>query len=209
MARYDLPRIRERQRFLVKDAGFNAIYASDLAAMEQLARLIGDDAGHFARRRKRVVDGMLKLMYDDERHAFFDVQEPGARRIGIATPSIFFPLMAEEVPASIAQAVVDAHFDRAGEFGVPYPLPSVDQRDPSFCRAETPFLWRGPTWAVNNWFVYHALKKRGMVRQAEALRTSLWGLVERSGFREYYDPFTGQGHGALDFTWSGLLVDMV
>lgn len=34
---------------------------------------------------------------------------------------------------------------------------------------------------------------------------SLWGLIERSGFREYYEPFTGQRFGARDFTWSGLL----
>jgi hypothetical protein len=33
-------------------------------------------------------------------------------------------------------------------------------------------------------------------------------LVEKSGFREYYDPVTGEGHGAREFTWSGLLVDM-
>jgi hypothetical protein len=32
--------------------------------------------------------------------------------------------------------------------------------------------------------------------------------VARSGFREYYDPCTGEGFGAREFTWSGLLVDM-
>lgn len=41
--------------------------------------------------------------------------------------------------------------------------------------------------------------------RAENLRRSLWGLIERSGFREYYEPFTGQRFGARDFTWSGLL----
>jgi hypothetical protein len=33
-------------------------------------------------------------------------------------------------------------------------------------------------------------------------------LVQQSGFREYYDPLTGQGHGAANFTWPGLLLDM-
>jgi hypothetical protein len=40
------------------------------------------------------------------------------------------------------------------------------------------------------------------------LRRALESLIERSGFREYYDPFTGEGHGAREFTWSGLLIDM-
>jgi hypothetical protein len=81
-------------------------------------------------------------------------------------------------------------------------------REPAFFPNETPFIWRGPTWAVINWFLYHALKKRGFTQQANTLRRSLWTLVERSGFREYYNPFTGEGLGALEFTWSGLLIDM-
>ena len=31
--------------------------------------------------------------------------------------------------------------------------------------------------------------------------------VERHGFREYYNPLTGHGLGARDFSWSTLLVD--
>jgi hypothetical protein len=49
---------------------------------------------------------------------------------------------------------------------------------------------------------------RGFNAQAQQLYQSLCGLAVRSGFREYYDPFSGAGQGAKDFTWSGLLVDM-
>jgi glycogen debranching enzyme len=207
--RYDLPRIRQRARFLVKDAGFNAIYAADLAAMEKLARLIGDDATHFAQRRRRVVESMLRLMYDEKEQAFFDVQEPGSRKLRIATPTIFFPLALEEVPQEIARAVIDAHFNRVDQFRAPWPMPSLERRDAAFFAGETPFIWRGPTWAFINWFLHRMLKERGFDAHADVLRHSLQELVQRSGFREYYDPFTGEGHGARDFTWSGLLVDMV
>ena len=206
--RYELPRIRQRGKFLVKDAGMNAIYAADLAAMEKLARLIGDDDAHFARRRQRVVDSMLHLLYDEEAAAFFDVQEPGSRKLRIVTPTVLFPLVAEGIPDEIVRAVVARHLDREDGFHTPWPLPSVEPRDPAFCPGETPFLWRGPTWAFNNWFLYRALKSRSFDSHAARLRHSLAGLVARSGFREYYDPYTGQGHGARDFTWSGLLIDM-
>jgi len=33
-------------------------------------------------------------------------------------------------------------------------------------------------------------------------------LLKQSGLREYYDPLTGQGHGANGFTWGGLVLDM-
>lgn len=208
LSRYELPRIRQRGQFLVKDAGMNAIYAADLAAMEKLARLIGDDDAHFAHRRRRVVDSMLRVLYDEAAAAFFDVQEPGSRKLRIVTPTVLFPLAAEELPDEIVHTLVARHLGRDGTLQAPWPLPSVDLREPAFYAGETPFLWRGPTWAFNNWFLYHALKARGFGDHAARLRQSLAGLAGRSGFREYYDPYTGEGHGARDFTWSGLLIDM-
>ena len=206
--RYDLGRIRQRGKFLVKDVGFNAIYAVDLHCMEKLALLAGDDPAVFRERRERLLASMIKLMYDEKAAAFFDVQEPGSRRLPILTPTIFFPLAIEELEQKFAAPVLEAHFDNASEFGAPLPIPSVEMRDPAFFGGETPFLWRGPTWAPTNWFLYHALKKRGFGERAERLRKSLSELVRRSGFREYYDPISGEGHGARGFTWSGLLLDM-
>ena len=31
-------------------------------------------------------------------------------------------------------------------------------------------------------------------------------LVARAGFREYFDPLTGEGLGARDFSWSASLI---
>jgi len=36
----------------------------------------------------------------------------------------------------------------------------------------------------------------------------VWALIEQSGLCEYYNPLTGEGYGAEEFTWSGLLIDM-
>jgi glycogen debranching enzyme len=206
--RYDLAHIRRRARFLVKDAGINALYAWDLECMERLAPHAGDDPAIFAQRRRRVRQSMLELMYDEQDAAFYDLREPGSEKIRVRTPTIFFPL-ALQIEQHIAERVLEAHFDRPDEFGAPLPIPSVELSDPAFFTGETPFLWRGPTWAFINWFLYHALKKRGCDERAERLRRSLWTLVGRSGFREYYNPLTGEGYGAREFTWSGLLVDML
>jgi hypothetical protein len=208
LARYHLGRIRERHRFIVKDVGFNTAYALDLGAMQELALMVGDDPKPYGQRRKRLVESMLRLMYDDRAKAFLDLQEPGSRRLPVLTSTLFFPLALEEVPDSIVRDVMAAHWDREGGFRAPWGLPTVETRDPAFHAGETPFLWRGPTWSFVNWFVHRALKSRGLDAQAKTLRDSLSGLVERSGFREYYDPFTGSGYGAQDFTWGGLLVDM-
>jgi glycogen debranching enzyme len=206
--RYDLERIRRRARWLVKDAGFNAIYAFDLEAMAKVASLAGDDPLPFVERRRRVGESMVALMYDEELCAFCDVREPGSVKIRVLTPTIFFPLIAPEMDLQIAARMLERHFDDPDGFATPFPLPSVQRRDPSFFPCETPFIWRGATWAFNNWFMYQVLKRHGFEERAERLRTSLAHAVEIGGMREYYDPYTGDGYGAVDFTWSGLLLDM-
>jgi glycogen debranching enzyme len=206
--RYDLERIKRRERWLVKDAGFNAIYAFDLEAMAKLASLAGDDPSPFVEHRRRVVESIVALMYDEELCAFCDLREPGSEKIPVITPTIFFPLIAPEVDDGIAARMLERHFDDADGFATPFPLPSVERRDPAFFAGETPFIWRGPTWAFNNWFVYQVLKRRGFDERAERLKSSLAHAVEIGGMREYYDPNTGEGYGAVDFTWSGLLLDM-
>jgi glycogen debranching enzyme len=206
--RYDLERIRQRSRFLVKDVGFNTAYALDLAAMERLAPITGDDPAPYRQRRERVARAIVEKMYDDEAAAFFDLHEPGGRPLRILTPSIFFPLALDEVDDATVERVMHAHFANEREFAAALPLPTVALCDPSFYAGETPYIWRGPMWAFPNWFLYHALKRRGYESQARRLRRALWRAVKQSGFREYYNPFTGEGYGARDFTWSGLLLDM-
>jgi len=206
--RYDMQRIRNRSRFLVKDVGFNSAYALDLAAMERLAPTPGDDPVPFAARRRRVVRSMMQLMYDEESAAFYDLDHAGNRQLRILTPSIFFPLALDEIEPAVAARVMAAHFSEPREFGTPVPLPTVAVCDPAFKPDQSPYIWRGPTWAFPNWFLYHVLKGRGYGHEASRLRAALWRAVKQSGFREYYNPFSAEGYGARDFTWSGLLLDM-
>ncbi len=34
-------------------------------------------------------------------------------------------------------------------------------------------------------------------------------MVERSGFREYFNPFTAEGYGSRDHAWSTIVLDMI
>jgi len=89
------------------------------------------------------------------------------------------------------------------------PVPSLAASERAFDARASRYLWRGPTWAVANWSLFHACRQRGFDDIALALGNSLRELVAQSGFREYYNPFTGEWCGAHDFTWSGLILDMV
>jgi hypothetical protein len=49
----------------------------------------------------------------------------------------------------------------------------------------------------------------GYTQEANKLLETVQKLIEMSDFREYYYPFSGVGYGASEFTWSGLVVDMI
>jgi GH15 family glucan-1,4-alpha-glucosidase len=63
-------------------------------------------------------------------------------------------------------------------------------------------------WVVFNRFRQRYLLEKGYRQEVHKLLLSVKKLVSKSGLREYYNPFTGEGLGAEEFTWSGLMVDM-
>jgi hypothetical protein len=209
--RYDLKKIFQARRFLVKDVLVNVLYACDLLALARLCALSGfaELRETYAARAKRTQAAILEMMYDSGRKAFFDLG-PDDRQIPVRTFTLFAPLMLPDLPKDIAEDLVTRHFqDRAG-FALPYPIPSVAADDAAFEPGENGrYLWRGPTWAAANWCLWQGLDRQGYRHEAARLTDSLRKLVELSGFREYYDPLTGVGYGAKGFTWSGLVVDML
>jgi glycogen debranching enzyme len=68
--------------------------------------------------------------------------------------------------------------------------------------------WRGPTWINSAWLVWLGLVRLGFKEEALELARRLTDLVDRSGLREYYDPYTGAGMGTMSFAWSTLAVEL-
>jgi glycogen debranching enzyme len=73
----------------------------------------------------------------------------------------------------------------------------------------TKLVWRGPVWMNTNWYLSRGLRRHGKTDLARHVEDRSAALVEKSGFREYYDPFTGEGHGAFDFSWTAVALDML
>jgi glycogen debranching enzyme len=210
LRQYDLKKIYTTNAFIVKEVCFNTLYACDLRVLSELCATVDlpEKASHYAERARKVGESILRLMYDEETAAFFDLRGKTKNQLKVLTPMCFLPMLLPEVPEAVGREMVVRHFDNADEFRSTYPMPSVAINDPSYDPNETLALWRGPTWPVLNWLLYKCLREKGFVREADALYRSVQELIEKSGFREYYHPFTGEGYGAKDFTWSALVVDM-
>lgn len=207
---YNLKTIYRKGYFIVKEVGFNTIYVQNLYAMATLADILKTpDAKHYRMLAKKVLKSMLNIMYDNNDVAFYDVYGKENRKIKVLTPTIFFPVVIPGLPESLCKKVLDHHLFNKDEFEASYPIPSVAKNSPSFNPSASLYIWRGPTWIVYNWFLYHYLKDKNYHDEAKVLINCIKSLIEKSGFREYYNPFTGEGYGATNFTWTGLIVDMM
>ena len=59
------------------------------------------------------------------------------------------------------------------------------------------------------WLLLPPMAELGYEGEAGRILHGLARAIDREGFREYYDPRTGRGHGARDFGWSTLVVDLL
>jgi hypothetical protein len=190
-----------RSEFLVEDPLFNAIWLWSTHALVEIAELIGEDAGAHRDAVARIHEGLNSRLWDGERFLPRDLRTD--RLIESRTILSLAPLLDPDLAADVARAVAaelsSAHFRGPGGLGVA----SFDMLAPEFERRR---YWRGPIWANLNWLLGRGLRQQGLVQQAEALERTTFDLVARSGMCEYFDPVTGDGLGADDFSWTAAAV---
>ncbi|EKD85496.1 MAG: hypothetical protein ACD_38C00012G0010 [uncultured bacterium] len=194
-----------RNFFWVKDVPFNAIMVENLRILSQIASKLdfGEDASFFAAEAEKIVLAMRKYMFED--NLFWPTFGENYQKIKIKTWAIFAPLFAQILTKKEAEDLVEKHLLNPREFWTEYKIPTVSIDEPSF---DPKSLWRGPVWIGTNWFIYKGLKNYGFLEIAQQIKDSSLKLLSNSGFREYFNPQTGEGLGAKNFTWGGLILDM-
>ncbi len=198
--------------FLVEDVMVNSIYADGLRALAGLCRAAGrqDDAAACEEGYRATLAALVAKSWDADGAAFWDLSGGAEHPVRVLTSSIFFPLILPDLDRSIARALVERHLLNLREFWLPYPIPSVAATEPAFDPGwKTATTWRGPTWVNVNWYLYRGLRQHGFADEAEELRRRTLAMVAASGMREFFDPLTGLGEGAVDFGWTTLALDLI
>ena len=198
-------------RFVVEDVLVNSIYAENERVLAELLAQAGDEAGaeEMGRRARRTATALVDKCYDRDAGLFFDLAGAEEEMLRTNSVSSLMPLLLPELPAPIAATLV-AHLEDPREYGAPFPVPSVAMSALSFSAEPVDKLvWRGPTWINTNWYLSRGLRRHGRTDLAEVIEDRSARLVEEHGFREYYNPLTGEGAGARDFSWTGIVLDML
>lgn len=199
-------------RFIVEDVLVNTIYAENQRVLGDLLQRVGDATGaaEWHERARATTAALVDKCYDPDAGLFFDLA--GAREYPLRTNTVsaLMPLLLPDLPAPVVAALV-AHLANPAEYAARFPVPSVAMNEPGFLTptADSILVYRGPTWMNTNWYLSRGLRRHGHAEMARRIEDVSASLVERGGFREYYDPTTGEGFGARDFSWSGLVLDML
>jgi glycogen debranching enzyme len=183
--------------FLIEDPLFNAIWLWSAHALAEIAERIGEDAGPFREAAAGIHAALLERLWDGERFRPRDLI--AGRLLEPRTILGLGPLLDPDLPVEVRDAVAaelrSPHFRSAAGIGVA----SSDLLGPEFDRRR---YWRGPVWANLNWLLARGLRGQGLDGQAAELERVVVELVGRSGMREYFDPVTGDGLGATEFSWT-------
>jgi len=144
--------------------------------------------------------------WDEERGLYCDYDMRARAPIAVNTAATFMPLYAGLAGERQAQRLIDEHWLNPAEYApdeaVRYRITTTSKSEPEW---EARRYWRGPVWIILNWLLSDGLRRYGFVDLAEALRRDSLDLMERSGFREYYDARDGTGCGSPQFSWSAAL----
>jgi hypothetical protein len=164
--------------------------------------------------RPSLTPTIIERMYDKRRGLFRPIAHPVALREPAVTWAALAPLALPDLPEEIGRRLVEDHLLDGDRFWLPVPPPSVSASDPSFSLDDTGLFgvkryWRGPTWINAAWLVWLGLTRLGYSQQSSELTQRLCEAVAAAGLREYYDPFTGRGMGAVDFGWSALVLELL
>ena len=203
--RYDYRRV-------VADGGFHAtdvlVNTAWIMGWEGLARLGAPGA---TGRAHQLSHALVRRLFN-EKKGFFYAEGPDGAQLEVSTWAGLAPLALSHVPVDICHRVADEHLLDPERFWLSFPVPSTAATEPSFIPGRDRCYWmerywRGPTWLFATWFILRGLLRLGRDDAATHLIDRTVALLRQSGFREYFNPLTGEGFGAERFGVSTLVVE--
>ncbi len=208
---YNSKKILKKDWFDVEDVMVNSIYADALKSIARLWEILNETekAKRFRRRAIAVANAIMEKCFDEKDGLFYSLSGKNEEKLKTNTIVSLFPIMLDEIDKDALNRLIEEHLLNKKEFWLPYPLPSVPQSEPTFNPNKMHYIWRGPSWLNTNWFIVRGLRKHGHNDIADHITSQSKAMIEKYGFWEYYNPFTGEGYGANSFGWSTLIVDML
>lgn len=202
---YDEKRIRrDGCPVMIQDALFNALLCRAGQDLAEIAERLSEDPKPIRQRANKTADAINKKLWNEEQKIYFDFDLKAGKQVESHELSGFLPFFAGIPDEAQAERMFDylntADFCRLDEYSLA--VPSFDRRESGYSPTT---YWRGPIWINLNWMLWEGLRQYGYDDYAQKVKNTIYALVETNGFHEYFDPDTGEGYGADQFSWTASL----
>lgn len=226
--------ILKKDYFNVEELLFNVVFIESNRALSRLFTKIGDaqEATYFEKLAALGEKALIEKCWDSKDAIFYTLYSKKEQKAKVKTIASLLPLFLEGLSEEKVKLLLTKHLLNPGEFWTNYPVPTVSQDEAHYSPLEFPnyghdfgvkvvnkiyltlykelkMLWRGPTWIATNWFIVRGLRKHGQEKSADQIVERMVAMIEKWGFREYYNPETGQGYRRKNFGWSTLILDLL
>ncbi len=206
--RYDAEKSCRESPFKVKDLVFTTLLYLANESLLRIAEIVGKEGSEIEGWLGRTRRGFIKTFCPKpEEGLLYDYDLVSGRHLMKRTVASLIPIatdiLGKENVSMLVAWMQHAHFCQSGcvhNHRVPTTI-AVEEKDYSPLN-----YWRGPVWINTAWLLWKGLLRHSLIDKAETLRRAVIELVREHGFWEYYDPRSGEGLGARDFSWSAALV---
>lgn len=231
---FDSKKILAKDYFNVEEVLFNTVFVENARALSRLFKILNNktESNFFKAAAELTEKALLNKLWDKQDEIFYSVHSKNETPVKIKTAASLIPLFLERLPKSKLNSLISKHLLNPAEFWTQFPVPTVSRDDINYSPLEFPeyrhriqgkvinkiylafykelkMLWRGPTWIATNWFIVRGLRKHGQGKIADQIVLRMVEMIEKWGFREYYNPETGQGYRRENFGWSTLILDLL
>lgn len=177
----------------------NCFMVSFYKSMQYLALRLNfaDDAEKWYEREKELAEKIHKTLWNKEDKCFRDWNFRDNDYVRVVTPAVFMPLW-----AGIATPKQAAEVEKlASNPKKLYPcMPTVAFDHP---KMDPLGYWRGSVWMNVAFFAIKGLYDYGFRKTAMDIRQTLLNWIDKDeSIHENYNPITGEGKCAADFSWS-------
>lgn len=214
--KFDSKKILEKDYFNVEELLFNTVYIESTRSISRLYKELNrvKDSEEFRKIAEKAEKSLIDKCWDSKDEIFYSIYSNKEKIARVKTASSLVPLFLDGLKGEKLEKLIKKHVLNENEFWTPYPFPSVAKDEPYYYPNETPLykiklLWRGPTWISTNWLIVKGLRKHGYNSIADGVVIRMLEMIEKEGFREYYNPETGKGYRRENFGWSTLIIDLL
>lgn len=206
---WDQRRYLEHAPLQVEDVLFNSILCRADRDLAQIAEIVGEDPSPAQEWHRQTSQAINEKLWSENDGMYYSYDRVAGHLLRDETITGFLTLYGDAAPGARAQRLIEIHLLNPREFWPDggYPVPTTALSSNWFNPQN---YWLGPVWVSTNWMVIHGLVDSAHAEIGARLATRTLDMVQRSGFHEYFNPFTGEGVGTDSFSWTAALsIDLI